>query len=1247
MKPKRLTISAFGPYAGKTELDFTSLTGLYLITGDTGAGKTTIFDAITFALYGEASGEVREAGMFRSQYARDGVRTYVEFIFTYGGKDYTVRRNPEYLRPKDRGNGYTTEKANAELIYPDERQPVNKSRDVTRAITELLGLDYHQFTQIAMIAQGDFQKLLLAGTTERSEIFRKIFHTELYQMLQNHLREEVKARWKNYDEMRRSIAQHLDGIRCGENTVIQKELADLKKNKYDGTVIPALELLEELLTKEQAELEEQEKTLLQLNQDIENCSQQLGRTEQNRISLEKKKHKETEREALLPKFKEAEAQMHTAQEQAVVCPAIEQAVREKEAQLELLEKLSQLHLSYEKLQLQLTALMEQKRQKTEETADLKKQLVGQQQKKEALDSSELLLERIRRQKKECRERRKTLADFEQKEKEDTNELQKLVENCAIHEQRRKNARERSEALRMEAESLVEQESVLALEQEQYRRLKQQYDELNREVALYRNNGILEQETQQKLGQLLDEQEQAKKAKERLDMMEKNQLSENQKALQLEVKKERLVQLEKSLLEQSRQKEELRRLQAAYQRAAKNRDFLQEDYLYQERLFLDAQAGLLAKELKQNEPCPVCGSRCHPHPAQIPAHIPEKAELEEKKQLLQDAQLEAVRLSTKSGQKKEIIERTDSEVRQLQELLTEKAEDSAAVGATLERIREEQLREKKIREQEEQEMQLLMHRVREAEGKIELLEKIQQEYNELLLQQAGSRIQIRKLLEQIEKTGQKENPPEIDQEVQMLMDMAEGAQKKALLELEALEVKIAQAKKKQRRRQSYLEEARQTDLREAEENKHLQQMLRRREVLLENRKNRTEKWQALLEQLSNELAITDTNNVFPKESQTEKNERVLQKLDNLMNELCHLEMKASGELEEWNRCRQKILQLEELLEQTEGEMHERELSAERVRVQCAALKEQAEELQKKLCGTTKQDVEHEKQLLTEKKNSLETAVKQTAETWQQLKNQILVLDSAISALERSIGRELPDEAALLEQKKNLAKQKAFVENQRTGQYSIWQNNRHIQEAVCQNREKMEEAEREYVWVKALADTAGGTLSGKQKIELETYVQMAYFDRVLRRANLRLMKMSRGQYELKRRMDKDSRKEKAGLDLNVVDHYNGTERSVKTLSGGETFQASLSLALGLSDEIQSYAGGIRLDAMFIDEGFGSLDEDALNQAISALEGLAEGSRMVGIISHVQELRERINKKVLVAKDRRRDGIGSSVQIINGML
>ena len=190
--------------------------------------------------------------------------------------------------------------------------------------------------------------------------------------------------------------------------------------------------------------------------------------------------------------------------------------------------------------------------------------------------------------------------------------------------------------------------------------------------------------------------------------------------------------------------------------------------------------------------------------------------------------------------------------------------------------------------------------------------------------------------------------------------------------------------------------------------------------------------------------------------------------------------------------------------------------------------------------------------------------------------------------------------------------------------------------------MQAVEEEYKWVRALADTAGGTLGGKRKIELETYVQMAYFDRILRKANLRFLTMSGGQYELKRQEDGANKKEKAGLDLNVIDHYNGTERSVRTLSGGESFQASLSLALGLSDEIQSYAGGIQLDAMFVDEGFGSLDEESLNQAVKALEGLASGNCMVGIISHVPELKERIEKKIVVTKNRSRDGVGSTAVI-----
>ena len=169
-----------------------------------------------------------------------------------------------------------------------------------------------------------------------------------------------------------------------------------------------------------------------------------------------------------------------------------------------------------------------------------------------------------------------------------------------------------------------------------------------------------------------------------------------------------------------------------------------------------------------------------------------------------------------------------------------------------------------------------------------------------------------------------------------------------------------------------------------------------------------------------------------------------------------------------------------------------------------------------------------------------------------------------------------------------------------------------------------------------------LSGKRKIELETYIQMAYFDRILMHANRRLLAMSSGQYELKREEEGDNRREKAGLELSVMDHYNATQRSVKTLSGGESFQASLSLALGLADEIQSHAGGIRLDSLFVDEGFGSLDEETLGQAMKALLQLAQGDRLVGIISHVSELKERIEKKIVVTKHRSRDGISSRVEL-----
>jgi exonuclease SbcC len=184
-------------------------------------------------------------------------------------------------------------------------------------------------------------------------------------------------------------------------------------------------------------------------------------------------------------------------------------------------------------------------------------------------------------------------------------------------------------------------------------------------------------------------------------------------------------------------------------------------------------------------------------------------------------------------------------------------------------------------------------------------------------------------------------------------------------------------------------------------------------------------------------------------------------------------------------------------------------------------------------------------------------------------------------------------------------------------------------IMDRADDMAEYEEKYSWVEALANTASGKITGKEKIMLETYIQTTYFDRIISRANLRLMKMSGAQYELKRLSEALNNKGQSGLELGVIDHYNGTERSVKTLSGGESFMASLSLALGLSDEVQSSAGGIQVDTMFVDEGFGSLDSDALDKAVGALAGLSEGKRLVGIISHVAELKERIDKQIVIEK------------------
>ena len=253
----------------------------------------------------------------------------------------------------------------------------------------------------------------------------------------------------------------------------------------------------------------------------------------------------------------------------------------------------------------------------------------------------------------------------------------------------------------------------------------------------------------------------------------------------------------------------------------------------------------------------------------------------------------------------------------------------------------------------------------------------------------------------------------------------------------------------------------------------------------------------------------------------------------------------------------------------------------------------------------------------------------------LKSQMEQLESQLK------GTEEINVAELQEKLDDLKKERNNITNQKTAVDSRLNANNNALENIEQYSQELSAIQNQYSYVSALSKTANGALSGgKEKIKLETYIQMTYFDRIIAHANKRLMIMSDMQYELVRKKEAADLRSQTGLELDVIDHYNGGQRSVKSLSGGESFQASLALALGLSDEVRLSAGGIKIDSMFVDEGFGTLDSEALQKAFKALSGITEGNRLVGIISHVDLLKEKIDKQIVVKKARTG---GSTVKVI----
>ena len=929
MRPLKLTLSAFGPYASAVTLELERLGkgGLYLVTGDTGAGKTTLFDAITYALYDHSSGGVRDGTMLRSKYADPGTPTFVELEFEVRGQRYTVRRNPDYLRPKARGEGTTTEKADAVLTYPDGRPPVTRSKDVTAAVTALIGLDYDQFCQIAMIAQGQFTRLLNATTEERSKIFRKLFRTQRYQKLQDALQEENARLTAQRTAQNVQLDAVLSGIRYPETDPDAEALGGLSAQRPAEEVTA---LLDGLLTRQEAELSAAAAAHTAAQAQLDALQQTLGRAEQAEALRRQRVEKQAELAALLPRRDAARADAARHAGDAAALDAL--------------------------------------------TAQLERARAG-------LDACDALDKLCRAQ----------------------------------------------TAARSEAD----------LEQAKARKARAQLTALDAELAA------------------LDAEAAA------LGDPETRNVALTAQAEQLARRETALTALAQSLTEDQRRTHAARQAQDAYRTAAAAQEAAHAERDACERAFLDAQAGLLAQGLAEGTPCPVCGSVHHPAKAALPHTAPTQAQVTAVKQAAEAADLAA-----------------QDRAAAAREALAAQREGKA----TLRRDAES----------------LLPERFTSPEGPVALT-------------------------------------------VALL--------KTALAE-ETAALQTAQAENRAALQKAAADCARRTRLDAARKTKTAQRTaLEAAAASAEQTAAAREATAAALEQ-----QITEARQSAPA-SRAEAQQTV-----------ADLTAQRTA--------------LRTGMEQAEAARRAAENAVAAAEAAVQALQDQ----QAPETGAADLDA------LRTRLTALQTARQQAAEQEKALTAQLV-----------------PNRRAAADYRR-LAAARQVLETR-------WQ------------------------WVNALASTAGGTLSSKQKIKLEAYIQMHYLDRILVHANTRLMQMTAGQYELER-VGAENQRSQSGLDLGVIDHYNGTRRSVKTLSGGESFKASLALALGLSDEVQSTAGGIRLDTLFLDEGFGSLDEESLEQAIRVLSGLTEGDRLVGIISHVAALKDRIDHQVLVKKAR---SGGSTVELI----
>lgn len=1035
MRPFYLEMCAFGSYAQKTVLDMARLgtRGLYLISGDTGAGKTTLFDAITYALYGRASGDARgDARVLRADTAAEDVETYVLLRFSHAGEHYEVRRNMAYLRHARRGGGMTAERDNAVLKYPDG-VVVEGTRRVDAAVTALIGVCYEHFSKIMLIAQGEFNRLLMADTQDREPILRAIFDTGVYELFQKELATRAAALGKEHAPLKLRIESRFAQVEPLEEDTA---LGDLIAAPSAYRTEEFLALLGATMARDEVWLTAAQTKRVGATKALDAVIARIADARKLNADFDSLDKSERALIALCAQAGEIDAK------------------RTKLARAERAEKIKTVDSAYASVR---ALILEGER----DLATCKKEVAQLTTQLEKLHGG---LERAEagRQNAEAARARAI-------------RIEGLLPNYEEADQMRARLRA-AEKKRADAEATVSETRAEALACET--RIAA-IDERRKETARAAVS-LAEEESARRA--TVEKEERVGKLRQRLTQLKAEQ------AIYDEKKRTTARALEKER-EASRIYEEMR------------------------RAFLSAQAGLMAAALADGAPCPVCGSRTHPAPAVLSAEAPDRAALE-------------------------TAENTLSAVR---------ADSQRLAG-------EAQTRRKAL---------------------VDRFSELKAEYDVL----AGS-------------------------ECARLAEMIEC--------LRVLGAELTETAREMRTRCLAWRARADEDARLTAERNALSAQLPGLQRMREAREREREECSAAARSLSDALAR------FAAESEFPDGTAALRAVETLRETVVTWETGHKKAVDALSACEAAIKSGNDRSGMLEAQLAARRADeAVRAEAFLHAMNEagfaceaayRAAVLASDRVDTMRGEVEAHARAVYHHESAINDLKKMTA-------GKVRADERSLEA-ERTSARKALDDAAHAEEE--IARR--------------LERNGHVAEDVTRDFARFSALDARYAEALMLADTASGkSHHGIGKITFERYILIDSFVRVLQQANGRLTTMTGGRYELIRAQEAANLVSQTGLELNVLDRFTGHARSVRSLSGGESFMASLALALGFADVIRHMAGGAAAEALFVDEGFGSLDAETLDQVVSVLSTLAGNDKLIGIISHVAELKARIDKRVIVRRTR----------------